>query len=136
MEIADAVRFLWENHTAVLCVTRRDGTPAMSPVMVAVDGEGRVCISTRETALKVAHARRTGTAAVCAFTRAFVGPWVQVSGPVEVLTLPEAMEPLVEYYRSVAGEHPDWDDYRRAMTRERRCLLRITPDRAGPSTSG
>ncbi|PPK97653.1 PPOX class probable F420-dependent enzyme [Kineococcus xinjiangensis] len=136
MEIAEAVRFLSENHRAVLHVARRDGGPALSPVTVGVDDEGRVCISTRETAVKVAHARRTGTAAVCAFTDAFFGPWVQVSGPVEVVSLPEAMDLLVDYYRRISGEHPDWDDYRAAMLREHRCILRITPERVGPTVSG
>jgi hypothetical protein len=66
----------------------------------------------------------------------FYGPWVQIDGTAEVVSLPAAMEPLVDYYRCIAGEHPDWNDYRRAMERERRVLLRISIDSAGPDRKG
>ena len=73
---------------------------------------------------------------MCGFSDGFFGPWVQVGGTTEIVSLPAAMDGLVAYYRSIAGEHPDWDDYRRAMTAERRVLLRITPASAGPNVSG
>jgi PPOX class probable F420-dependent enzyme len=134
---AEAAReFLRTNHRAVLVTTRRDGRPQSSPVLAAVDGEGRVAVSTRVTAMKTRNLERHGEAALCAFTDGFFGPWVQVEGPVEIVRLPEAMEPLVEYYRSVAGEHPDWDEYRAAMERDRRVLLRLTIRGAGPARSG
>jgi PPOX class probable F420-dependent enzyme len=133
----DAAReFLRANHRAVMATTRSDGTTQMSPVTVGVDDGGRVVVSSRETAYKVRHLRALPYAAVCAFTDRFFGDWVQVEGPVEIVPLPEAMEPLVDYYRSISGEHPDWDDYRAAMERDRRVILRLTIERAGPTVSG
>jgi hypothetical protein len=73
---------------------------------------------------------------VCVFVDGFYGPWVQVDGTAEVVSLPQAMELLVDYYRRVAGEHADWDDYRRAMEREKRVLIRITMESAGPDRQG
>lgn len=136
MDTATALDFIRDNHRAVLATTRSDGTTQMSPVTAGVDGKGRVVISTRETAYKVGHVRAMPYAALCVFTDGFFGPWVQVEGPVDVVSLPEAMEPLVDYYRSIQGEHPDWDEYRRAMASDRRVLLRITVERAGPDVSG
>jgi PPOX class probable F420-dependent enzyme len=136
MEVSRAVDFVRRHHHAVLTTTRRDGAPQMSPVLVAVDDAGRVVVSSRETAMKTKNVRRDPRAWVCVFTDKFFGSWRQLSGDVEVLSLPDAMEPLVEYYRSAVGEHPDWDDYRAAMERERRCLLRITVTEAGPDVSG
>jgi PPOX class probable F420-dependent enzyme len=136
MDVAEALEFLRANHRAVLATTRGDGSPQLSPVTVGVDAEGLLVVSTRETAVKTRNLRRDPRAWVCAFTNGFFGPWVQVSGTAEIVSLPDAMEGLVSYYRSIAGEHPDWDEYRRAMTAERRVLLRITPTSAGPKVSG
>ena len=136
MDIDAARQFLRTNHRAVIATTRTDGSTQMSPVTVGVDREGRAIVSSRETAYKVRHVRALPYAALCAFPDRFFGEWVQVEGPVEVLSLPDAMEPLVEYYRDISGEHPDWDDYRAAMARDRRVLLRMTIERAGPTVSG
>ena len=136
MDIDTAVTFLRANHRAVMATTRADGTTQMSPVTVGVDPQGRVVVSSRETAFKVRHLRALPYAAICAFPDSFFGDWVQVEGPVDVVSLPEAMEPLVEYYREISGEHPDWDDYRAVMERDRRVLLRMTIERAGPTVSG
>ena len=136
MDVATALTFLRANHRAVMATTRADGSTQMSPVTVGVDDADRVIVSTRESAYKVAHLRAVPYAAVCAFTDGFFGEWIQVEGPVEIVSLPDAMEPLVEYYRSISGEHPDWDDYRAAMERDRRVIIRITPTAAGPNVSG
>jgi PPOX class probable F420-dependent enzyme len=136
MDIAAAQQFLRENRNAVLATWRRDGRLQMSPVTVGLDGTGRAILSSRETAYKVRNLRRDPRAALCVFVKAFFGPWVQIEGTAEIVTLPEAMEPLVDYYRCLAGEHPDWDDYRRAMTADRRALIRITIERAGPERQG
>jgi PPOX class probable F420-dependent enzyme len=136
MDIAVARQFLRENRNAVLATWRRDGRLQMSPVTVGLDGAGRAILSSREAAYKVRNLRRDPRAALCVFVKAFFGPWVQIEGTAEVVTLPEAMEPLVDYYRCLAGEHPDWDDYRRAMTADRRALIRITIERAGPDRQG
>ncbi len=108
----------------------------MSPVTCAVDDDGRVLISTRETAIKTRNLRRNPFASVCAFPDSFYGSWVQAEGMAEIVSLPDAMELLVQYYRSVSGEHPDWDDYRAAMVRDHRVIIRLTISRAGPTVSG
>lgn len=136
MDLDQAREYVRQHSHAVLATRRHDGQPQLSPVAATVDGEGRVVISSRETAYKVRNLRRDPRAWLCVFPDRFYGPWVQVEGPVEILSLPEAMTPLVDYYRQVAGEHDDWDDYRAAMLREQRCLIRLSPDRAGPNRSG
>ena len=136
MDIGRAADFLRGHHRAVLATSRSDGRPQLSPVACAVDDEGRVLISTRETALKTKNLRRRPYASLCVFTNAFFGEWVQVEGDVEIISLPDAMDLLVEYYRRASGEHPDWDDYRAAMVKERRVIVRITITRAGPDVSG
>ena len=136
MDLDEAREFLRRNHRGVLHTRRRDGRPQLSPVTAAVDDAGRVVVSSRETAFKVKNLRRDPQASYCGFADAFYGPWVQVDGRAEVVSLPEAMELLVDYYRGVAGEHPDWDDYRRAMEEQQRVILRIDIERAGPDRSG
>jgi PPOX class probable F420-dependent enzyme len=129
--------YLRSHHRAVLATMRRDGTPQMSPVAATVDADGFVVISSRETAVKVRNVRRDPRAWVCAFPDTFYGDaFVQVAGDVTVVSLPDAMEGLVDYYRSISGEHPDWDDYRAAMQRDRRVLIKLSLTRAGPDTSG
>lgn len=136
MDPATSLDFFRRNHQAVMATTRADGTTQMSPITVGVDDDGKVVVSTRETAYKVRHLRALPYAAICGTTDAFFGDWVQVEGPVEIVSLPDAMEPLVEYYRAIRGEHPDWEDYRATMAGDRRVLLRLTVERAGPDVSG
>ena len=136
MDVDDARRFIRAHHQAVLSTLRRDGSPQLTPVSVGVDAEGYLVISTRETAFKTQHVRREGKAWLCVLPDGFYGDWIQVEGPATVVSLPEAMDGLVAYYRDVSGEHPDWDDYRAAMVRDQRCLIRIEPTRAGPNRSG
>ncbi len=136
MDLDDARAFVRQHSHAVLITLRADGSPQSSPVAATVDAEGRVIVSSRETAYKTRNLRRRSRAWLCVFPDAFYGPWVQVEGDVDVLSLPDAMEPLVDYYRRVAGEHPDWDEYRQAMRDEQRCLLRVSLTRAGPDRSG
>lgn len=136
MDINEALDVIRRQHRAVLATMRRDGAPQLSPVTCNVDAAGRVVISSRETAYKVRNLLRDPRAWLCVFPDEFYGRWVQVEGPVEVVHLPEAMQPLVDYYRTTAGEHPDWADYRAAMEREKRVLIRIEPTRAGPDVAG
>ncbi len=131
-----AREFLRTHHRAVLATRRSDGGPQLSPVLATVDEDGRVLISTRETAVKTRNLRRDNRAGLCVFNDGFFGDWVQAEGTAEVISLPEAMELLVSYYRSVAGEHPDWADYRAAMERDKRVIVRVTITRAGPDISG
>src|SRR5580704_4034271 len=136
MDPERAREFLRANHRAVLATARADGRPQLSPVTCAVDDAGLVLISTRETAVKTRNLRRNPAASLCVFTDAFFGQWVQVDGAAEIISLPDAMDHLIDYYRRVSGEHPDWDDYRAAMIRDRRVIVRITITRAGPDVSG
>ena len=136
MNPGQAADFLRAHHRAVLATSRADGRPQLSPVLCVADDEGRVLISTRETALKTRNLRRDPRASLCVFTDSFFGEWVQAEGDAEVISLPDAMDLLIDYYRRVAGEHSDWADYRAAMVRDRRVIVRITLTRAGPDVSG
>ena len=136
MQLDEARAFVAQNSHSVLTTLRKDGTPQMSPVDVALADDGTVVISSRETAFKTKNLRRDPRAWLCVLTDGFYGEWVQLEGTVEVQSLPEAMEPLVAYYRRLSGEHPDWDDYRAAMVRDQRCLLRVTLTKAGPDRQG
>lgn len=136
MDLDVAREFLRTHHRGVLATTRRDGRPQLSPVTATVDADGRAIISSREPAIKVRNLRRNPQASLCVFTDRFFGEWVRVDGTAEIVSLPEAMELLVDYYRRSAGEHPDWADYRAAMERDRRVLIRVTIATAGPDISG
>jgi PPOX class probable F420-dependent enzyme len=136
MDAEQAIAFLRENHRGVMSTIRRDGRPQLSPITCIVDDDGRVCISSRETAYKVRNLRRDPRVALCGLNDRFFGEWIQVEGTAEIISLPEAMDLLVDYYRRAAGEHPDWDDYRAAMERERRVIIRFAIERAGPNVSG
>ena len=136
MNLDDARGFLRSNHHAVLATFRRDGRPQLSPVAVALDADGFAVVSSRETAVKTKNLRRDARASLCVMNDGFFGEWVQIEGTATVVSLPDAMDGLVEYYRAVSGEHPDWDDYRAAMERDRRVILRIAIERAGPDVSG
>jgi PPOX class probable F420-dependent enzyme len=132
----DAREFVASNHRAVLITRRAGGGLQTSPVLVGVDGEGKLVISTREGAYKTRNLRRDPTTVLCVVPDSFFGRWMRIEGTAEVVSLPAAMEGLVDYYRGISGEHPDWDDYRRAMQRERRVLLRISVDDVGPTVAG
>ena len=136
MDVGRATRFIAANPRAVLATTRADGRPQLSPVVVAVDEVGRLLISTREAAIKAKNLARDSRASVCVMNDRFFGEWVQAEGTAELIQLPDALPLLEDYYRRISGEHPDWDDYRAAMRRERRLIVRITIDRAGPDVSG
>ena len=135
MDPAEAVAFFRTNHRAVIATPRVDGTPALTPVTVGVDDSDRLIISTTESSAKVTNLRRDPRIWICGLNDGFFGAWVRADGPVEIVSLPDALEPLVDYYRGISGEHPDWDDYRAAMVRDGRCLLRVTVTAAGPRSS-
>jgi PPOX class probable F420-dependent enzyme len=137
MDLDEARDLLRKQHRAVLATWRSDGTPQLSPVTVGVDEEGYAVVSSRQTAYKVKNLRRDPRAYLCVFPDSFFGGrWVQIDGTVTIVDLPVALEPLVEYYRRISGEHPDWDDYRAAMIRDQRVLLRMEITRAGPDRHG
>lgn len=136
MDLDEARAVIAEQHHAVLATLRKDGTPQMSPVVATVDDQGRVVVSSRETAFKVRNLRRDPRAWLCVLPDGFYGRWIQVGGSVHIVELPAALDGLMDYYRRISGEHPDWDDYRAAMQRERRVLLQIELASAGPDRQG
>jgi PPOX class probable F420-dependent enzyme len=136
MDVAEAQDFLRNNNRGVLATSRADGRPQLSPVTVALDGAGRVIISTREGAVKVRNLRRDPRASLVGLNDGFYGDWVQVEGTAEIIEQPEALDLLEDYYRRASGEHPDWAEYRAAMIEQRRVLVRFEIERAGPNVSG
>lgn len=136
MELDRARDFLNKHHRAVMVTWHADGRPQLSPVLCAVDDAGHVIVSTRATAVKTRNLVRDPRVAFCVMADVFFGDWIQIDGTAEVVRLPEAMDLLVDYYRRVGGEHPDWDDYRAAMEREQRVIVRTTITRAGPDVHG
>jgi PPOX class probable F420-dependent enzyme len=130
------LEFLRPRHHAILMTTRQDGRPQASPNTCGVDAEGRIVISTYPERAKAANVRRNPQVSVCVLSDSWNGPWVQVDGTAEVLDLPAALEPLVEYFRVISGEHPNWDEYRQAMRDQGKSLIRVTIDRWGPIATG
>jgi PPOX class probable F420-dependent enzyme len=136
MNSDEARKWIKNNPRSVLATRRNNGRPQMTPIIATLDDEGRVMISSRETAYKTRNIRRDPAVSVMFQANEFFGGHVQVDGTAEVISLPEAMELLVDYYRRLSGEHPDWDEYRAAMESDKRVLIRVTIERAGPDRSG
>jgi PPOX class probable F420-dependent enzyme len=130
------LEFIRPRHHAILMTTRRDGRPQSSPNTCGVDTEGRIVISTYPDRAKATNVRRDPRVSVCVLSDEFGGAWVQVDGTAEVIDLPESVEPLVEYFRVIAGEHPDWDEYRQAMRDQGKSLIRVTISSWGPIATG
>jgi PPOX class probable F420-dependent enzyme len=128
--------FLRPRHRGLLATTRRDGRPQLSPVACGVDGEGRIVVSTYPSRAKAENARRDPRVSIVVQSDDWNGEYVQVDGSAEVLDMPEALDGLVEYFRGISGEHPDWDEYRAAMRLQDKSLLRITVERWGPIATG
>jgi PPOX class probable F420-dependent enzyme len=128
--------FIRPRHQAIVITARGDGGPQASPVTCGVDDQGRIVIATYPERAKTRNARRDPRVSVLFLSDDFGGAWVQVDGTGEVLDVPAAVEPLVDYYRAISGEHPDWDEYREAMVKQGKSLLRVTPERWGPVATG
>jgi PPOX class probable F420-dependent enzyme len=132
----ELLEFIRPRHHAILMTTRRDGRPQASPNTCGVDTEGRIVISTYPERAKAANIRRNPLVSVCVLSEEFGGAWVQVDGTAEVIDLPDSVEPLVDYFRCISGEHPNWDEYRQAMRDQGKSLIRVTIDRWGPIATG
>ena len=135
MEIEKGLDYVRDNSRAVLATRRRDSSPQMSPVTLAVV-DNEIIMSTRETAIKTWNLRRDPVSWLCVFPDKWLGRWVQLQCRAEIVSLPDAMDPLVAYYRTLSGEHPDWDDYRRSMTEDQRCIVKFEIEVAGPDIEG
>ena len=135
MEIEKGLNYVRDNSRAVLATRRRDGSPQMSPVNIAVVYE-EIIMSTRETAIKTWNMRRDPISWLCVFPDKWLGRWVQLQCRAEIVKLPDAMDLLVSYYRTLSGEHPDWDDYKRAMVDDQRCIVKFEIEAAGPDIQG
>jgi PPOX class probable F420-dependent enzyme len=134
--IDELLDFVRPRHNMVLLTTRTDGSVQSSPVSGGVDPDGRIVVASYPERAKSKNARRTGTASVLVLSDNFGDAWVQVDGDAEVIDVPEAVEPLVDYFRSIAGEHSDWDEYRHAMIEQGKCLIRVTPRHWSPIATG
>ncbi len=128
--------FVRPRHRMLLSTTRIDGRPQLSPLSGGVDTAGHLVMSTYPERAKVRNARRDPRVSVVVLSDDWDGPWVQLDGTAEVIDLPDAVEPLVDYYRSICGEHPDWAEYRAAMLTQGKSLLRVTVERWGPIATG
>ena len=136
VERAELLDFVRPRHRLLLATSRRDGRPQISPVSGGVDSQGRIVISTYPARAKTRNAEKDPRVSVLVLSENWNGPWVQVDGDAEVLHMPEAADGLVDYFRCISGEHPDWDEYRAAMTRQGKSLLRITIADWGPIATG
>ncbi|MGW5332432.1 PPOX class F420-dependent oxidoreductase [Streptomyces bauhiniae] len=132
-ELLDFVR---PRHRAILLTRRSDGSPQGSPLTCGVDDSGRIVASTYPERAKTRNAKKDERVSLIVLSDEWNGPWVQIDGTAEVLDTPDSVEPLVEYYRNIAGEHPDWDEYRKAMAEQGKSLIRVTPQRWGPVATG
>lgn len=128
--------FVRPRHHAILVTNRADGSPQMSPVTCGLDTSGRIVIATYPQRAKSRNAKRDGKVALLILSDVFNDAYVQVDGTAEVIELPDSVEPLVEYFRVISGEHPNWDEYRAAMRKQGKCLIRVTPERWGPVATG
>ncbi|MCG0063152.1 MULTISPECIES: PPOX class F420-dependent oxidoreductase [Streptomyces] len=132
-ELLDFVR---PRHRALLITRRADGSPQASPLTCGVDDSGRIVVSTYPERAKTRNAKRDPRVSLVVLSDDWNGPWVQVDGTAEVIDAPDSVEPLVEYYRTIAGEHPDWNEYRSAMLKQGKSIVRVTPERWGPVATG
>ena len=136
VDLEGLLDFVRPRHHMILVTSRTDGRPPTPPVTGGVDDSGRIVISTYRDRAKTTNARKRPQVSVLVLSDDFGDAWVQVDGECEVLDAPDSVEPLVEYFRNISGEHPDWDEYRQAMLDQGKCLLRITPERWGPIATG
>ncbi|MET9915748.1 PPOX class F420-dependent oxidoreductase [Streptomyces sp. NPDC059605] len=136
VELDGLLAFVRPRHRAILLTARADGRPQGSPLTCGVDDAGRIVVSTYPERAKTRNAKRDPRVSVIVLSDEWSGPWVQIDGVAEVIDAPESVEPLVEYFRNISGEHPDWDEYRTAMVEQGKSIIRITPERWGPVATG
>ena len=133
---AALLEFLRPRHNGLVITTRADGQPQASPVTCGVDEQGRIVVSTYPQRAKARNARRNPRVSIVVLSDNFGDAWVQVYGTAELIDATTDTEPLVDYFRCIAGEHPDWDEYREAMVAQGKSLLRVSPVSWGPVATG
>ncbi|MEV2252420.1 PPOX class F420-dependent oxidoreductase [Streptomyces sp. NPDC050147] len=136
VSLAELLDFVRPRHRAILLTARNDGSPQGSPLTCGVDDGGRIVVSTYPERAKTRNAKRNPRVSIIVLSDEWNGPWVQIDGTAEVIDSPESVVPLVEYFRNISGEHPDWDEYREAMVKQGKSIIRITPERWGPVATG
>ncbi|MEU1872216.1 PPOX class probable F420-dependent enzyme [Streptomyces ambofaciens] len=136
VSLAELLDFVRPRHRAILLTRRSDGSPQGSPLTCGVDDAGRIVVSTYPERAKTRNARRDPRVSLLVLSDEWNGPWVQVDGIAEVIDAPDSVEPLVEYFRNISGEHPDWDEYRQAMVKQGKSIIRVTPQKWGPVATG
>ena len=136
VELDRLLDFVRPRHRAILLTRRADGSAQGSPLTCGVDDAGRIVVSTYPERAKTRNARRDERVSLIVLSDDWNGPWVQIDGTAEVIDSPESVEPLVEYFRNISGEHPDWDEYRAAMVEQGKSIIRVTPERWGPIATG
>jgi PPOX class probable F420-dependent enzyme len=136
VELTELLDFVRPRHRMLLATTRRDGRPQISPVTGGVDFQGRIVISTYPARAKIRNAESDPRVSVLVLSDDWNDPWVQIEGDANVLHLPEAADGLVDYFRCISGEHPDWEEYRAATRSQNKSLIQITPSRWGPIATG
>jgi PPOX class probable F420-dependent enzyme len=136
VSLDDLLDFVRPRHRALLLTRRSDGSPQASPLTCGVDDSGRIVVSTYPERAKTRNAKRDERVSVVVLSDDWDGPWVQIDGTAEVLDSPDSVEPLVEYFRNISGEHPDWDEYREAMVKQGKSIIRVTPVKWGPVATG
>ncbi|MER7665330.1 MULTISPECIES: PPOX class F420-dependent oxidoreductase [unclassified Streptomyces] len=136
VELDELLEFVRPRHRAILLTARADGSPQGSPLTCGVDDSGRIVMSTYPERAKTRNAKRNPRVSVIVLSDDWDGPWVQIDGEAEVIDAPDSVEPLVEYFRNISGEHPDWAEYREAMRKQGKSIIRVTPRRWGPIAKG
>ncbi|UUU23355.1 PPOX class F420-dependent oxidoreductase [Streptomyces sp. DSM 40750] len=136
VSLEDLLDFVRPRHRALLLTRRADGSPQASPLTCGVDDSGRIVVSTYPERAKTRNAKRDERVSVVVLSDDWDGPWVQIDGTAEVIDSPDSVEPLVEYFRNISGEHPDWDEYRAAMLKQGKSIIRVTPTKWGPVATG
>jgi len=134
MELATALDFIRDQRQGILITLKSDGRPQSSNIAYALGDDGVIRISITDSRAKTANMRRDPRVSLHVNRSDFYA-YAVLEGEAELAPVAAAVDDatvdeLVEYYRTVAGEHPDWDEYRQAMVDDGRLLLKLTPTRA------
>ncbi len=137
MEIADAQKFLRDNHHGVLVTRKKDSSLQMTLVSPVIDDEGKVIITSRESTYKVKNIKRNPQISLLVYGDQFNGSnYIQIDGRAEIIPLPQAMDIVLDWHRQIRGVPANWDEIREKTKTERRIAMRVTIERVGPQNKG